>query len=711
VATQAKDRLIGQVIDGRYRVIERIALGGMAGVYKADDQRLGRLVALKVLHPHLAEAEAFVARFRREARSAASLVHPGIVAIYDQGTWLNSPYLVMELVDGSNLRTVLTESGLPPLGKALDLISEILSAVATAHRAGIVHRDLKPENVLIAADGAVKVADFGLARAVSEATGASSGVVLGTVAYLAPELVAEGQADARADVYAIGVMLYELLTGAQPFEGESAIQIAFQHVHSTVPKPSRRLAWLPQSVDQLVSTLTAKRVADRPPDAMAARALVRKVRENLDDALANRVPQATLAIPVVPAAPNTGPTRRVALTDRTVPGQPPTTALATGEPYEPPQPRGLTSPKQSAAKLPAARLAGVDRAPVSATAATSPALAAAATPAGLPVFAPEQKLDTHRGDTRSLPLRRRRRWPWVVLLLGLLVAGATTALVVWYNQSGPGSLTKVPQIVGLEESAAVARLTEQQLSAEVRYVDDDVIGAGLVIEAKPAAGQAVTKHGQVTLTVSQGVRMERLPPADQLLGLSLEQATKALTEAGFDGKIKTADPQYSADVALDLVLAIEPSPGTNLPHNTPITLTLSAGPEPVDAPDLVGQTLKEARSSVQGSDLTVKKSDEVYSDDVPRGQIISQNPAPGPGLHRGDTITVVISKGPQPITIPEVSGMNVNEAVALLTDAGFVVKQQSNVPDGIALIGVAVYTDPRAGAVAYRGDQITLWVT
>ncbi|MDR2253413.1 MAG: protein kinase, partial [Bifidobacteriaceae bacterium] len=238
------DPLIGRVVDARYRVEGRIARGGMATVYRATDLRLDRPVAVKVLHPHLADGRGFVDRFRREARSAARLVHPGIVAVYDQGAYGEAPYLVMELVEGSNLRHVMDSSGLPPVGRALDLMAQVLEALAAAHAAGFVHRDVKPENILITPQGKAKVADFGLARAVSEFTAASSGIVLGTVAYLSPELVAQGAADQRADVYAAGVVLFELLTGAQPFTGEQPIQVAFQHVHAPFPRPSTRVKWL-----------------------------------------------------------------------------------------------------------------------------------------------------------------------------------------------------------------------------------------------------------------------------------------------------------------------------------------------------------------------------------------------------------------------------------------------------------------------------------
>ncbi|MDR0627909.1 MAG: protein kinase, partial [Bifidobacteriaceae bacterium] len=291
MAATPSDSILGQVIDGRYRIDSRLARGGMATVYQATDLRLDRPVAVKVLHPHLAEGPKFVDRFRREARAAARLVDQGIVGVYDQGTWGEAPYLVMELVDGPNLRTLMVSSGLPTVGKALDFMIQVLSAITVAHAAGFVHRDIKPENILITRAGSVKVADFGLARAVSEVTAASSGVVLGTVAYLSPELVAEGKADKRADVYAAGVVLFELLTGSQPYVADAPIQVAFQHVHADFPAPSSRVPWLPREIDSLVLALTAKEPDRRPEDAAAALSLVRAVRSALPEEIAARAPE------------------------------------------------------------------------------------------------------------------------------------------------------------------------------------------------------------------------------------------------------------------------------------------------------------------------------------------------------------------------------------------------------------------------------------
>jgi serine/threonine protein kinase len=275
------DPLIGRLVDGRYAVEARIARGGMATVYLALDRRLEREVALKVMHAHLADDPQFTARFIREARAAARLPYPGVVAVFDQGEDHGLLYLAMEYLAGRTLREVLDELGVLTPGEALEVIEPILEALAAAHAAGIVHRDMKPENVILTDDGRVKVADFGLARAASAST-ATSGVLMGTAAYLAPELLARGVAGARVDVYAVGVMLFEMLTGLLPFTGDEPLQVAYRHVHEDMPPPSSVVRGLPAPLDVLVGAATARDPELRPVDAGALLALERSARSRLD---------------------------------------------------------------------------------------------------------------------------------------------------------------------------------------------------------------------------------------------------------------------------------------------------------------------------------------------------------------------------------------------------------------------------------------------
>ena len=293
------DPMVGRLLDGRYRISGRIARGGMATVYEAMDLRLDRTVAVKVMHPGLGDDDEFANRFVSEARSAARLSHPNVVAVYDQGNDDGSVFLAMELVPGHTLRdTIGKEAPMSP-SRALALLEPVVSALAAAHRAGLVHRDVKPENVLIADDGRVKVADFGLAKAVSATTQhTATGVLIGTVSYIAPELVVEGRSDARADVYAVGVILYELLTGSKPHQGETPIQVAYKHVHEDVPAPSRVVPGVPDYVDALVARATARDREQRPADAGVLLQHLRRVTQALnagvredDDLVADLMPR------------------------------------------------------------------------------------------------------------------------------------------------------------------------------------------------------------------------------------------------------------------------------------------------------------------------------------------------------------------------------------------------------------------------------------
>ena len=282
------DPLIGLLVDDRYRIQARLARGGMATVYIAHDERLDRPVALKVMHPHLAESADFVARFRREARAAARIVSPGVVSVFDQGVIHGQGFLVMELIDGTNLRALLQAQGAFTVSQSLQYTQDILEALRAAHRVGVIHRDIKPENVLVPSEGPVRVTDFGLARAASEVSMSTTGSMLGTVAYIAPEIATSGVCDARTDIYAVGIMLYEMLTGEVPWQGETAMQMAYHHVNDSVPLPSEFEPWIPRELDDLVAALAAKDPEDRPLDAQEALDLLLRARASIPAEIAGK---------------------------------------------------------------------------------------------------------------------------------------------------------------------------------------------------------------------------------------------------------------------------------------------------------------------------------------------------------------------------------------------------------------------------------------
>lgn len=665
------DPLVGRLVDGRYEVVSRIARGGMATVYLAIDRRLDREVALKVMHAHLAEGASgldFVARFRREARTAARLTHPGLVGVFDQGVDGETSYLTMEYIDGTNLRRRIGERGSLTLGDALGTAEHVLDALGAAHRNGLVHRDIKPENVLLADDGRIKLADFGLARAVTEVTATTTGTVMGTVAYLAPELVTRGTSDARTDVYACGILLYEMLTGVQPFVGETPIQVAFQHVNSDVPAPSDTVAWLPAEVDELVQALAARQPSDRPVDAAAALALVRRTRAALDEAtLARRADVAPTV--VLPSA-----------TD------PEESAVAEPSARSAPTPVATDADATTRLTLPAGALTPPQGATVALPIGTglNPAAAAVAAPAA----------------------RRRHRARWVVLTL-LLVALAGLG-TWWYGAFGPGAYTTVPAILGQDEATATDLLTGAGLGADPTAAFDDTVPRGVVISADPGVGEDVRKDGSVSFVVSKGPDLVTVP--DGVVGQPQAAAEKLLTDAGLT--VDYGDPAYDDAAPLGNVLTAtlpDDSPAAanaQVNRGTLVLLVLSNGPAPVTITSVVGASLDDATTELGRNALKVAAT-EAFSDTVASGVVISQDPAAGATVHRGDTITLTVSQGPELFEVPDLTGVQYDKAAEQLKALGFEAKRD-NVLGGI--FGTVRAQSVDAGQMMPKGTVITLTV-
>ncbi|MCM3660162.1 Stk1 family PASTA domain-containing Ser/Thr kinase [Georgenia satyanarayanai] len=631
------DPMLGRLVDGRYEVLARIARGGMATVYRALDRRLDRTVALKAMHPHLAESADFVARFRREARSAARLNHPGIVAIYDQGLADDTSYLTMELVEGHNLRTELRRQGALPLGRALDVVDGVLDALACAHRAGVVHRDVKPENVLLERDGRPKVTDFGLARAVTEATAASTGTVLGTVAYLAPEIVTSGIADARADVYAAGIVLFELITGAQPFVADQPIRVAFQHVNDGVPRPSTRVEWLPAEVDELVAALTARDADDRPADADGALALLRRTRAALDDAtLARRAD-------VAPAVEEDGEATGGHPTDVT-PLPAGTVALPIGAIHAGTPDPGPVGPARRRRRRRAFALTMV---------LTLLAIAGGGSwwwfthGPGAYVTVPEVvglpeddavAVLSEAGINLAVEREHHDTAPEHEVISAEPAPGdrvRTDGTVVLHVSRGI-LMVEVPELVGLTHEEAATALEEAQLRVgQVETPYDDDAPEGEVMSASQQAGEVIPYDQPVDLVVSAGREPVELV---SVVGADTDTAVSDLENAGLRAVVEEG---YHPEVPAGRVVSQSPEPGEDvqLYRGDEVSVTVSLGPQPVELPDLIGRQVGAATDELEAAGFVVEVK-RVLGGIF--GTVRSMSPAAGELAVPGTTVTLTV---------------------------------------------------------------------
>ena len=561
------DPLVGRLLDGRYRVGQRVARGGMATVYEALDTRLDRVVAIKIMHAGLGDDAEFAHRFVREARSAARLSHPNVVAVFDQGEDNGTLFLAMEYVLGRTLRQLMRERGpLPPV-TALELMEKVLQALAAAHDAGLIHRDVKPENVLLGNDGTVKVADFGLARAVSAATSgtATQGLLIGTVSYLAPEQVVHGTADTRTDVYAAGIMLYELLTNVKPHEGDSPIQVAYKHVHEDVPAPSERVPGLPPYIDGLVLRSTARDHDVRPADARVFLQHVRRARSALIQGVDD--PELTEDLTLF---------RRQIVEDP--PGTEHTRAIPIGAPMQvdeytptsPPFPPGSVPPRQ-----------------------------------------------------RQEP-RRPKRGKGPLALLIVLLLTVVVGVGAWYL--GIARFTRVPPVTNAtqQQFAQLEQGSEVDLQT-VGTAFSEVIPKGRAVRSEPEAGSRVRKGSVVQVWVSSGP--ERYPVPD-LAGKTEVQARQLLDQAHL--AVGRIGREYSDNVGTGLIIRFSPKSGTQLRPNAGVAYVVSRGRRPVQIPSVVGERSNAAEKKLKNAGFEPVATEE-FSDTVERGRVISQEPPNGTG--------------------------------------------------------------------------------
>jgi serine/threonine-protein kinase len=646
------DPLIGMLIDGRYKIESKIARGGMASVYRAFDHKLSRIVAIKIMHKYLSEGKEgqdFLARFDREARSAAMLNHKSMVGIYDQGNFQGQRYLVMEYIDGMTLRDLLIREGVLSVRDTFNTVIALLQGLETAHAQGLVHRDIKPENVLIDLKGGVHLTDFGLSKAITELKTTATGTILGTVAYVAPEIVDYGTVSPKADIYSIGIMMYELLTGNPPFQGKSAIQTAFMHVKKNVPDLTQQFPNLHPFVGKLIQTFCEKNQSKRPQNAQDALKIISKVKANLT---AEELNQKTTA----PAAD----VSTQILKDI------PALELQINEPVSTPE----TERTDLNTNLNATSAHAIQN----------------------------QTNQSQSGDPESLPKKssRLRRWIISLILFAIAAVGGT----FWWIFFGPGAYQSLPaSIIGQTQIEAERFLEEREISYQIIQDWSLSIPEGSVAQTVPAP-EVPFKFRDLTATliISKGIHYVDFPLG--IAGSSFEEAEQTLVTAGFQVAIEKV---YSLEVASGIVIKTSHADDSQAIYGETITLTVSDGPEPVTMVDVMGKTEAEARSALEKLKLKIELNSS-FSNSVETGLIMSQTPDAGESLKQGDSVTIVISLGPA-VEVPNLFGKTVSDAHELLNSLGLTWVDQII---GSGQLGLIQSQDPAPGQWVAQGSAVTL---
>jgi eukaryotic-like serine/threonine-protein kinase len=621
-----QDTLIGTLFDGRYRVIRRLGSGGMANVYLAEDTELGRSVAIKVLDEKHAKDEQFVERFRREAKNAASLQHPNIVSIYDRGEAEGTYYIAMECIEGRTLKELLVARGPVPVDQAVAYTRQILGAIRFAHRKGIVHRDIKPHNVLVDADGRLKVTDFGIARAgASQMTEAGS--IIGTAQYLSPEQARGAPVDQRSDLYSVGVVLYEMLTGSVPFTGDTPVEIAMKHISAVPEPPSAKRPEVPEDLDMVVLRALAKDPDERFQTA-----------EEMDAELGR---------------------------------------LAAG--------LGVTDATADAATAVLAGAGVSDAAPTAVVSRRPP-----------PPYAPHG--DYHYDE----PPPRRAIWPWL-LAAGLVIAAIVAGVYAYeriQDELNANKPVAVPNVEGQEEALAANNIRDKDLEPHVvrQFSDTE---EGRVFDQDPAAGETTDRGNTVTIYVSQGKRKVDVP---NVVGLGVAEAVSRLKDAGLE-----ANPvDVFSDKSEGTVVAQDPAGGKRVVEDTRVRINVSAGAKPIAVPNVKGQSFEDAQAALAGLGFNVARQDQ--NSNITPNTVIDTRPASGTELQRGATVTVIVSKGPSDVAVPNVEGLDEDTARTEIEDAGLTVSVSDEPTDDPANDGFVLGQDPPGGDRAEPGSTVVIFV-
>jgi eukaryotic-like serine/threonine-protein kinase len=607
------------LVDGRYRILRRIGSGGMADVYCAEDSHLGRQVAIKVLHRRFAQDQEFVERFRREAKSAAGLNHPNVVGVFDRGEHEGTYYIAMEFLTGSTLKDIVTTEAPLPQERVIDIGTQILEAAGFAHRHGVIHRDFKPHNVIVDDLGHAKVTDFGIARAgASEMT--ETGSIMGTAQYLSPEQAQGHAVTATSDIYSIGVMLYEMLAGRLPFEGDSAVAVALKHLSEQPPPISQ---WRPDvhpALEAVVMAALAKDPAQRWQSAEDLAAALEAARAQIESGNNGQDTAAFAPIPM-PAG-------------------------------------GATA---------ATQVAGAPE----------------------PVLAPVAGPPVERGE---------RRWPWVAI--GVLTLALIAALL-YVILSGTLAAEKkdVPRVTGKQLVAARAVLERAGFEVNTERVRS-AQPFDQVVDQDPNPGEQADEGSTVTLEVSRGPGEVLVPT---VANLPQRQAIKALEDADLE---VTIDREPSDKVKEDLAIRTLPREATKVTRGTRVRLFVSSGPEQVTVPDVTGLSRDSAEARLRDEGLGVSVVEQ--ESDEPEDDVISQSPAGGTELAKGETVTITVSTGRPQVDIPDVIGLSERSASSRLRSVGLEPVTQERTVTDPAQDGVVVEQRPGSGTQVDEGREVVI---
>jgi beta-lactam-binding protein with PASTA domain/predicted Ser/Thr protein kinase len=616
-----------RVLSDRYRIVKHLARGGMADVYEAEDTLLNRAVAIKVLHANFASDEAFVARFRREAQAAANLSHPNIVAIYDWGKDAGTYFMVMELIRGRTLREIMKTEGAIMPRRAAEITAEAAAALAVAHQHGVYHRDIKPGNIMITDDGSVKVTDFGIARALDDSEELTrTGAVIGTATYFSPEQAQGLPADDRSDVYALGIVLYELLAGKPPFTGESPVAVAYQHVSETAVSPDQINPEAPRELAAI-----AEHAIRKSPDQRY---------QTAEDFRADLLRYLSGSEPVAAAA-------------------------------------------------------------MVAAAATSMIPPNTAGPGYAPAPAPTQTFDA--------PIEERSQtsyWIAVGALIVVLLVGVFLLFRLLTGGEAVAATVEIPNLEGLPAEQAFEMLQDLDLKFRTTTEVSADVEVGLVIRTDPSAGSMVEAGSYVNIYVSSGAEEFGIP---DLTGENVDVARALIEAQGF----AVGDIEYvlTEDVDENIVIGQSPSEGTTAPPGTEVDLIVSAGPSSIEVVDVTGRSAQTAVLDLTRAGFENITTEETPSNDVLAGFVIETNPKAGQIIPRDATITVIVSSGPEPVDVPDLSGMSTAQAESRLNALGLLMvisSQTVEVPFDSGLIGNVAEQTPSAGTEVEVGSEVTV---